>query len=298
MNIFRIFDTLKRKNSGLILYCLLNRIPIFVFGDKVKKVDKFLIELSELIHFRKEIVFYTDFISKSEYENLMQNEEIDFNSQRVQIRCPTNVALKALNQFENFASFIVGFEIPRQKENFLYLKNLIRKKASQFLSIIISSNTITVDLEGISSKLIDLTLEDNIFQKISRDTERAIVRMKRVLSEKIHMFNIEKDVVNSLLDFNVEKKELKRNIFKREIQNFYSGCKRAFFILSRLNLLNTIEINTSIGSKTLLETIDYLDAPIDRILFFINREWGELYSELLESNKKTFIVDKIQSLWG
>jgi hypothetical protein len=298
MNIFRVFDKIKKKNSGLILYCILNRIPIFVFGDKVKKVDKFLIELSRLIHFRKEIVFYTDFISLAEYDNLMQNEEVDFNTQRVQIRCPANVALKALNQFESFDSFIVGFEIPRQKDNFLYLKNQIRKKASQFLNIIISSNTITVDLEGINSKLIDLTLEDNIFQKISQDTEKAIVRMKRVLSEKIHTLKIEKDIVNSLLDFNVEKEELKRNIFKKEIQNFYSGCKRAFFILSRLNLLNTIEISTTIGSNTLLETIDYLDAPIDRILFFINREWGETFSDLLESNKKTFIVDKIQSLWG
>ena len=88
------------------------------------------------------------------------------------------------------------------------------------------------------------------------------------------------------------------HIFKKEIQNFYSGSKRSFSILSRLNLLNNIEMKTQIGSKTLLETIDYEDAPIDRIISFINKEWGEDFSILIENGKKVNALDSMQSLWG
>jgi len=64
-----------------------------------------------------------------------------------------------------------------------------------------------------------------------------------------------------------------------------------------LNLLNDLEISTKIGSKTLLETIDYEQVPINRIISFINKEWGEDFSNLIENGKKVFIGDKIQSMW-
>jgi hypothetical protein len=57
-------------------------------------------------------------------------------------------------------------------------------------------------------------------------------------------------------------------------------------------------MNTKIGSKTLLETIDYKDAPIDRIISFINKEWGEDFSLLIENGKKVNALDSMQSLWG
>jgi len=298
MNFFKLLDKLKRKQSLLILYCLLDRIPIIVFGDDSNLIDDLLLELSELIDFRKEMVFYTDFISNNEYTNLIQNEDIDYNIQRIQIRCPDEVSFEALNQFKNFRSWLMGINIIKQNENLQQIKSLIKKKISAFLNISITSNKISVEFEGINTKLLNLSLEQEILQKISQDTEKSIIRMKRVLSDRIKLNNIDDDLIQTLLDFNAEKNELKRNIFKKEIQIFYSGSKRAFFILSRLNLLNNLEIKTKIGSKTLLETIDFEDVPIGRIISFINHEWGEDYSNLIENNNKIFIVDKIDSLWG
>ena len=155
-----------------------------------------------------------------------------------------------------------------------------------------------VELEGINLKQLDLTLEQNLLQKISQDTEKSVAKMKRVLSEKIKSNDLDVDLIESLLNFDVEKEELKKNIVKKEIQNFYSGSKRAFFIFSRLNLLNNLESNTKIGSKTLLETIDYDDAPIERIISFINKEWGEDFINLIENVKKVNALDSMQSLWG
>ena len=298
MNFFKLLDKLKRKDSSLILYCLLDRIPIIIFGDNLNKIEDFLMELSEFIDFRKEMVFYTDFISIEEYNNLVQNEDIDYNTQRIQIRCPTDVTIEALTQFENFRSWLIGVNISKQKENLRYIKTQIKNKMRVHLTIILTLNRVSVKLEGINPKLLDLSIEQDILQKVSQDTEKSVIRMKRVLSDRIKLNNIDEDLIQTLLDFNAEKNELKKNIFKKEIQNFYSGSKRAFFILSRLNLLNNLEIKTKIGSKTLLETVDFEDAPIDRIISFIKYEWGENYSDLIENNNKTFIVDKIDSLWG
>ena len=114
MSFLKFLERLKTSDTSLILYSLLNRIPIIVYGNEAEEVDNFIIELSNLIHFRKELIFYTDFISDTEYKNLIMNENIDYNSQRTHIRCPTTVALKALNQFENFNSWLIGIEIPMQ----------------------------------------------------------------------------------------------------------------------------------------------------------------------------------------
>jgi hypothetical protein len=298
LNFFNLIDILRRKDVALILYSLLERLPIIVFGDDPNKIEDLLIELTNLINFRKEIVFSTDFISKNEFNNLIKNEEVDYNLQRIQIRCPTNVALKAIREFNYFYSWLIGINLYPQNHDASELMTLIRKKIKKFLIIKYNSNKFTVELEGIDSKLINLSLEQNILQKISQDTDKSLARMKRVLLERAKLNNINDDKINILLDFEMEKNELKKNIFTSEIHKFYFGSKRAFFVLSRLNLLNSLDIAARIGSKTILETIDYEEASIERIISFIRSEWGEDYSNLIENGNKIFFVEKIDSLWG
>ena len=298
MDFFRFISNLKKSSSSMILYCLLNRLPIIIFGDESSNVDDFLNELSELMHFRKDVVFYTDFISVEEYQQLLQNEDIDYNTQRTQIRCPCSVSNKSLTLFNHFDSWIIGFETINEKDKLKMLKDFVKSKISVYLEIKLFTNSISVELVGLNGKEIDLAFEQNVLQKISQDTEKSVIKMKRVLSERIKNENLDKDLIASLLDFEIEKQELKKNILKSEIQNFFSGSKRAFFILSRMHLMNGFEMNARIGSKTLLETIDYLDASIERIISFIYKEWGENFSELFENGKKANALDRMQSLWG
>ena len=298
MDFFRFVSNLKKSSSSMILYCLLNRLPIIIFGNDSNDVDEFLIELSELMHFRKDVVFYTDFISLEEYQQLLQNEDIDYNTQRTQIRCPCSVSKKSLMLFDHFSSWIIGFETINEKKTIKMLEDFVRNKIPIFLEIRFFSDSISVELIGLNEKEIDLAFEQNVLQKISQDTEKSVIKMKRVLSERIKNEKLDKELIASLLDFEVEKQELQKNILKSEIQNFFSGSKRAFFILSRMHLMNGFEMNARIGSKTLLETIDYYDASIERIISFIYKEWRENFSELFENGKKVNALDRMQSLWG
>lgn len=298
MNFFKVLEKLKKKQISQILFCLLDRIPIVVMSKDVDKIDDFLIELSELIFFRKEIIFFNDFVSSEEYEELIRNEDLDYNSQRIHVRCPCNVSHKALDNFDTFKSWILGVQLPLKIEETKHLEKKIQSTLKNFLKIIISKNDISIEIEGLNPKELELTLENTILQKILSDTERSIIRMSRVLSEKIKISEMDKDLLKTLLDFDVEKLELQKSIFKEEVQKFYSGSKRAFFILNRLGLMNNLNLNTKIGSKTLLETIDYEEAPIERIISFIEKEWGVNYYDLIENGRNIFVGDKIQSLWG
>ena len=298
MDLFKSLENVKKKKRALIIYCLLNRIPIIIFGNSSIDINEFIIELSGLINFRKELVYYTDFISNIEYENLILNENNDYQSMRIQVRCPSNVAIKAISQLSSLNSMIIGIEIPKEKNDLVLVKELIKVKTRKFLEIVIDSEDIVINITGINEKLLNLELELKIFQKISENTEKSINKMKRVLSDQIYKSQLDNDLKYSLLDFEVEKTEIKKNIFQEEIQDFYSGAKRAFFILSKLNFVNNMEVDSIIGSKTLLEAIDYEEGSIKGILTFIKNEWGEDFSGLIENNKLTFIGDKIQSFWG
>jgi hypothetical protein len=298
INVFKLLDRSKKKDSCLVIYSLLNRIPLFFFGSDPPIIDNLLNELSTIIPFRKELTFYNDFISMEEYEEIIQNENIDFNIQRTQICCPCSYFAQLLKTFHSYKSFIIGVNLERQEDCFDFIDSHLKSMIKKYVCILLYSNKIKIISKGINRKSLDLSFEAKILQKVSEDTEKAISKMKRVLNDKVRLKNIDRDLANTLLDFEVEINELKMNIIKKEIQNFYSGSKRTFFILTRLKLLNGIGINSSIGSRTLLETIDYLDVSINRILSFIESEWGENFNDLIEQDKNAYIGDKIQSLWG
>ncbi|MFW9866022.1 MAG: hypothetical protein ACFFEN_07975 [Candidatus Thorarchaeota archaeon] len=52
MNLFDRLETLNLSDAALVIYCLLNRIPIIALGEESDIVDKFLIELTEIVNFR------------------------------------------------------------------------------------------------------------------------------------------------------------------------------------------------------------------------------------------------------
>ncbi|MBN1216418.1 MAG: hypothetical protein JXA99_13385 [Candidatus Lokiarchaeota archaeon] len=298
MTFLESLEKLKMKKRALMLYCLLNRIPIIAYSNSSLDIDDFIIDISNLINFRKELVYYTDFISNSEFQELILNENNDYQSLRIQVRCPSDVAMKAISQLDDLKSFIIGLQYPKENNELILIKELLKLKTDQYLEIIVNEGKIDVELIGFNEKLVNLNFETAIFLKISEKTEKSINKMKRIIKDKINKSEIDINLKNSILDFNLEKGEIKKNIFYAEIQDFYSGAKRAFYILSKLNFLNYLEINATIGTKTLLETIDFEEGSIQRILIFIEREWGDNFIDLISNDRLNFIGDKIQSFWG
>ncbi|MFW9866021.1 MAG: hypothetical protein ACFFEN_07970 [Candidatus Thorarchaeota archaeon] len=233
-------------------------------------------------------------------------ESWDYNLPRAHIRCPRSVLIKAINQFKKFNSWVIGFNIENdidKRESFI---TAIKKKMDFFLSIILFQNYSSVNLEfserylkrieqlrilweqpvaitnlvSFNLEHLDISLEKQFLQKISQYTDKVITKMTKLLSEKVKSIDLHKDLKRFLLDFENEENELKKSLVRTEIQNFVSSSKEAFFILSRINLLR--DLDYKIESKTVLDTIDYHKVSIDRIIFFIYREWGENFYNDIE----------------
>ena len=100
------------------------------------------------------------------------------------------------------------------------------------------------------------------------------------------------------MNFYFEEMELKENIIKKEISDFYLASKRMLNILSRMKNLEVLGYSTSISSKTLFSTIAYNQSSIERILNFIMQEWNMNYYTFLNSKKSSNFTDTFESLWG
>jgi hypothetical protein len=162
MDIFKLLDDLGKDKRALILYALLNRIPIFIIGEESEKVNELINELTDLIKFRKELVYYTDFISNNEYEELIFNEYNDYNCSRVQVRCPTNVSNHLLNEFKNYDSMVIGIKSSTSMKDLKSFQGRINQRIKKHIEILLKSEKVEIYEEGIDKKTINLSIEENI----------------------------------------------------------------------------------------------------------------------------------------
>ncbi len=288
------------ENFALILRALLDRIPIIVFGENDDDLNEIIDELTSLIKNRQELIFYTDFISKTELENILQLESVDFDSKRIIIKSPPAVTFKAVEIFDDFKAWILGYNVnidDIEKRTYL-LKNLI-KKTDYFLSLKIEKeHKLIVNIEGKNAKILDINFEKTMIREVMSNTEIAIEKMVRILRKKIPTTTIDSNFLMNLLNFRSEENRVKKNLLEKQILDFINAAGRAFALLTRINQLNEMGIPFEISEKTLQKTIMFEECRLKRVFEFIEREWNENYVPEIKLNKSSEFADIIEGLWG
>ena len=299
MNLIELFTNSKNEDIALILHCLLNRMPIIIISSDEEEIENIINGLTNLITFRNIMIFYTDFVSMEDFENLIESEEYDMDVQRNLFLCYPFALEKAIEIFDIFNYWIIG--CLNNIENRTYLNTLIEqlyKSNSQFLRINIEKNSLKPRIENKKSDKIDISFEKSLYQAAINHTEVAIEKMKRVISKRINPKKILDEQYDNIMNFHFEEIELKENIIKKEITDFYLAAKRTLNILTRMKNLEMIGFPTRISSKTLFSTIAYNQSSIERILDFIIKEWNVNYFSFLNSKKSSNFTDTFESLWG
>jgi len=299
MNLIELFTSSKNEDIALILHCLLDRTPIIIVSSNEEEVENIMNGLTDLISFRNIMIFYTDFVNLDDYNNLLESEEYDMEVQRNIFLCYPFALEKAIEIFENFNFWIIG--CTNSIENRPYLTKLFKgltNNNSQFLLIDIQKNSLKPRIEGHKADKLDISFEKSLYQNAINHTEVAIEKMKRVISKRINTKKILNEQYENIMNFYFEEMELKKNIIKKEISDFYLASKRTLNILTRIKNLELLGYPTSISSKTLFSTIAYNQSSIDRILNFIMQEWNLDYYALLNSKKSSNFTDTFESLWG
>lgn len=303
----RIYD-MNEDDFALILKCLLDRVPIVIAGPDKESVEFFANKLADLMAFRTKLLFYTDFISKNEYDIIVEEESSNYDVQRSIVICPNEASHKALQIFENFRSWIICFHydqvksLERSQNNnsrLSFIINLMQKKQDFFLMIENQDGSINVDLIGKKIKISELKFEKLIYDKAIKSVDSAISRMQRIFSQRlISNSDIDNELKEDLLNFSFENNNLKNNFFKIKILEFYNAARRAFAILNKVAILGSLNIEIEINDKTLMDIISYSDASHSRLLEFINAEWNENFNNKVDTHEEKYKDDLIESLWG
>lgn len=299
MNIIEILSSSNIEEVSLIFQSLLNRTPILIKGQQDFVVEELINSLTSFLPFRNILIFYDDFIHQEDYRAIIENEEDDIETERNLFLSFPNSVTKVTAISEDFHSWIIGYiDNERNQVKNQILWNKFYNNHDFFLKIDITDNELEAEIVGRQFHPLDLSFEKWLFQNAINRTEISIERMKRVIAKSYKKSKISKTDLENLMNFSFEELELKENILKKEIINFFQACKRTFSVLNRLKNIESFGFLTKISTRTIYTTIAYKFSSIERILEFIERNWKINFFTLLDAKRTSNFTDTFESLWG
>lgn len=276
MNFFELLSKLKKSLKPLILYSLLNRIPLVVFS-KLNEVfiRQILINLANVVYFRDIYFFKKDLFSKDELIKLINSEEIEDMSNRYTIIGYVN-NFQELTDFKDFLSFIIG--IKKAKEEKLEIST-----HQPYLELIIDVNSVNANLNGLNTKDLDLKFEENVLNKIDNETNKSLDDVSYLLKTQLEIYKIAQynNLYIRTMDIEREREIIKYTILQNEIQKFISASEKIYMLLRKAHQFMEIDKNLDIKikEKDLIDPIESNEASIKRILTFIETNWRNNFSK-------------------
>ncbi len=270
IRILKELESLKGDEAPLILYCLLNRVPIIVKGKNKEKINEFIGKLTHLIPFRNETTYGTIFNTQEELLGYMNDENKNYDSRRRMYISYCSSTPFVIKNIKNFKSWIIGVE------GSLKIKNM-----KKYLEITLKGNSFLVNLIGLNRKRIveeELPYEKKVLEKFIEPEELKKREFYFDNFKKILIRNIKEDYLKFLADIHEEEEAIKLHIYRTSIQNFVSAAKKIYLLLSKIFFIDIKRENKEIetpklSKETLLNVVNYHDASIQRILSFIQEEF-------------------------
>jgi hypothetical protein len=274
-------------------------VPILIIGEEEEKIENFINELISLNSFRNSLIFLSDFNTIADYNQILEYEEFDLNNERNFFLSFPSTTKIMIEKFDNYKSWIIGVAV--DKDNYQLstkVHNKLFLNTDFFLQLEMVSTKLKAEIVGKVFPNLDISLEKWVYQNAINRTEIEVEKMKRVLLKKTRFTKISKEQLEMLMDFEDEEAEIKENIIKKEIQNFFNACKRSINVLNRMKILCNLNISAHLSPKTLFSTIAYKNASIERILEFILNEWNQDFFSLMNFKQISNFSDTFESLWG
>ena len=276
MNFFELLSKIKKSLRPLILYSLLNRIPLVVFSKLSKEyIRQILINLADVVYFRDVYFLKKDLFSNEELIKLINAEEIENLSNRYTIVGYIN-NFQELTDFKDLLSFIIG--IKKVKEEKLEISTHL-----PYLELNFDVNSVNVNLYGLNTKDLDLKFEENVLNKIDNETNKSLDDISYLLKTQLKIYRIAQnsDVFVRTMDIEREREIIKYTILQNEIQKFISASEKIYMLLRKAHQFMEIDHNLDIKikEKDIIEPIEYNEASIKRILTFIETNWRNNFSK-------------------
>jgi hypothetical protein len=293
-------EKFNEDDLALLFRAMFDRFPILILAEEQEKITNFIDDLLIFINFRNKQIFYTDFATLDEYKAIIENEEADLDVQRTLFICYPDSVQPLIKEIQcSFKSWIIGkVDSSIDNTDSSDIKEVLYENSPFYVIINIKDGKESVNLEGKHFPSFDLKFEKQLMKNVILGTEVSIEKMKRVLAKKVDLKHTSKEQLKLLLDFDHEEIELKKNLIQKEALDFYQAAKRALYIMNRMEMLKQFGMDSSLADKTLSSTISYEAAKADRILDFIQSEWGIKFEAVIKSGRTSNFGDLIESMWG
>lgn len=285
--------SIEQKKLAQIMRTLLDRYPIIVVGNSDEPIDLVTETLISLVPHRREYVFGSDFITSTEHEQIINHENSDYNSERIIFRAPSSAASAVSNRIQDFK----GWVIASNSDSFEKIQTSM-KALTKFLVVIrLKNGGLTLELNGGQNYLADISFEQKLLEKVVSETRVKIERIKRVL-RRTAQGKVSERLERSLIDLQHEEERIRQSLFREQMLAFVQAAWRTLIILLRLRLLEGVGVKTVISEKILRQAIDYKSASINRLMDFINAEWGEDFRHSVEGGRKRSFGDRLEGSWS
>jgi hypothetical protein len=284
--------TLERKELAVVLRALLDRIPVIVSGDSTEGSDLVAEALVNLVPNRREVVFGSDFASESEHEQMMNNEQSNYDEERLIFRAPSCAAPTMTQQIKSFTGWVIAVPEHLLKR----IASAIEALTGCAVILTLTNQVVALKANGNQKSLSHTSFEEKLLEKVFSDTEMKIERIARVL-KRAAQGRVSERVQSSVVDLRHEEERVRQSLFKEQIEAFVHAAWRMLTILSRLRLLEGVGVNSAISDKILYEAIDYKAAPIQRLLEFISAEWSEDFSKVVGAGRARTFGDRLEGFW-
>ncbi len=293
-------DTIQQmgtKSFTQLLNVLLIRIPILVVGNDERRTNQFIMNLAQLVPHRQRVMFWNDFVSPEEAEQLFQNERYSTENRRAIILCTTNVFVQALNKIPDYFAWVLGV-VPKSKEELVSILDHFNQRTPSYFVVYLLDKEPTVQVHGSDPFTTGFKFEKRIINKILQETNMSITRLSRLISKKVNKDKLSRDLRENLLSFDQETAMIQQDVYEKELSEFIHASRRALALLTRIKLVQQFGLPARIDGQTLLDTIDYHKVNASKLIRFISAEYGEDLSSCVGSGRMSRVGDWIDGMWG
>jgi hypothetical protein len=287
-----VLDTLDRKHLAIVLRSILDRYPVIVSSDVPESADTIAETLVKLVPHRREVVFGSDFISRSEHERMVDHEKSDYNGERMIYRSPSS----AMNLLSKEISSFQGWVIVTNPYTFDQIRSSLMNNPFPPVVLRYKGGVLELEPNGGTKIVSNTSFEEKLLEKVTSETRMKMERITRIL-RRAAQGKVSKRLEKNLIDLNHEEERVRQSLYREHIQGFVEAAWRVLIILMRLRLLQGVGVKSTISNKMLQQAIDYKGASIDRLMEFIKSEWGEDFPSSVQEGTGQTVGDRLEGFW-
>ncbi|GAB4310716.1 MAG: hypothetical protein Kow0069_11030 [Promethearchaeota archaeon] len=272
----------------LLLRAALDRVPVVIACDEAGVASSTRDLLLALLSFRTPLAFPGELADAEQADSVLYVEKEDPYGKRATFTCRPRDAKAAVETFGDFTGWI----LPTVKRDAEFVNAHLSKRADPYVTCEVNERRKNLKCSAHGKRraeVADASHEKRLVLEAAAKTDKALESIRAALEG-----NENGAGSRGPLDLDLERAEVQTRLLSRALGNFHAACLVAYTIYLKAEYLNNLGLSTSFSDATVLSVMNY-DAPIERVNYFIAREWFVDFASLVDKSRVKRFEDRVRS---